>query len=245
MALLEMTHVRAGYGKMEILRGVSLRIEAGTVVCIVGPNGAGKSTVLKTIFGLLRAREGEIVFDGRPVTNAPPSELLRLGMAFSPQGRNVFPLMTVEENLLLGGFLRKKSPEFHADVEAVYATFPVLRERRKTMAGLLSGGQQQMLEIGRALLLRPKLILLDEPTLGLSPQMFDEIFRIIESLRAQGRTIVLVEQNTKKALEVADFAYVLELGQNRYEGPAAQIASDPRVKEMYLGGSRQPSVPAA
>jgi branched-chain amino acid transport system ATP-binding protein len=238
MALLELTDVHAGYGKMEILRGVTLKVEPGTLICIVGPNGAGKSTVLKTIFGLLKVRRGKIVFDGKDVTNLPTSKLLHEGIAFSPQGRNVFPLMTVEENLLLGGYLRKKTPDFYQDVEQVYDTFPILKEKRRDLAGLLSGGQQQMLEIGRSLLLRPKLILLDEPTIGLSPLMFAEIFRIIQSLRSQGRTIVLVEQNTKKALEASDYAYVLELGQNRYDGPAAQIAEDPRVKEMYLGGKR-------
>jgi branched-chain amino acid transport system ATP-binding protein len=235
MALLEAHDIHAGYGKMEILHGVTLKVEAGQIVSIIGPNGAGKSTVFKTIFGLLNVRQGRVLFAGEEVTNRSPETLLRQGMAFVPQGRNVFPLMTVEENLLLGAYIRKRSPELLAEVERVYATFPILREKRKDRAGDLSGGQQQMLEMGRALLLRPKLILLDEPTLGLAPLVFKEIFRIIERLRRQGQTILMVEQNAAKALEISDYAYVLELGKNRYEGSGEAIRNDERVKRLYLG----------
>ena len=235
MALLELHDIHAGYGKMEILHGITLAVEAGQIVSIIGPNGAGKSTVFKAVFGLLPVRPGRVLFAGEEVTNRSPEALLRQGMAFVPQGRNVFPLMTVEENLLLGAYIRKRSPALLAAVERVHETFPVLREKRKARAGDLSGGQQQMLEMGRALLLQPRLILLDEPTLGLAPLVFKEIFRIIESLRQQGQTILMVEQNAAKALEVSDYAYVLELGKNRYEGSGQAIRNDERVKRLYLG----------
>ncbi len=235
MALLEVRSVHAGYGKMEILHGVTLKVEAGQIVSIVGPNGAGKSTVFKAIFGLLRVRQGQVVFAGQEVTNHAPEALLRQGMAFVPQGRNVFPLMSVEENLLLGAYIRRRSPELLDAVERVYAIFPLLRTRRKARAGDLSGGQQQMLEMGRALLLQPKLILLDEPTLGLAPVVFKEIFRIIQDMPQQGQTILMVEQNAAKALEISDYAYVLELGNNRYEGSGEAIRNDERVKRLYLG----------
>ena len=235
MALLEVRHLHAGYGKLEILKGVSLQVEPGQVVSIIGPNGAGKSTVFKTVFGLLPARQGQVVLDGADVTNRPPAELLRRGMAYVPQGRNVFPLMTVEENLLLGAYTRPRSTELDSEVERLYETFPVLRESRRKRAGDLSGGQQQMLEMARALLLKPRLILLDEPTLGLAPLVFKEIFRIVENLRRLGQTILMVEQNAAKALEISDYAYVLELGQNRYEGSGGEIRNDDRIRRLYLG----------
>ena len=235
MALLEVHDLHAGYGKMEILRGVNLRIEAGQVASIIGPNGAGKSTVFKTIFGLLAARAGRVVFDGRDVTNQAPGALLALGMTYVPQGRNVFPLMTVEENLRLGAYVRPWTAALDAEVERAYELFPVLAEKRRAKAGELSGGQQQMLEMARALLLKPRLMLLDEPTLGLAPLVFREIFRIIEALRRAGQTILMVEQNAAKALEISDYAFVLELGQNRYEGTGDVILNDPRVRRLYLG----------
>ena len=236
MALLEVDDIHAGYGKLEILRGVSLRVEAGRVVSIIGPNGAGKSTVFKTLFGLLPARQGRVRLDGEDVTNRPPAELLRRGMTYVPQGRNVFPLMTVDENLRLGAYIRPRSDALDHEVERVYETFPMLHAARRKRAAEMSGGQQQMLEMGRALLLRPRLMLLDEPTLGLAPLVFREIFRIIEDLRRDGQTILMVEQNAAKALEISDYAYVLELGQNRYEGSGRTILDDPRVKRLYLGG---------
>jgi branched-chain amino acid transport system ATP-binding protein len=235
MPLLDVQDVHAGYGKLEILRGVSLRVESGQVVSIIGPNGAGKSTVFKTLFGLLPVRQGHVRFAGDDVTNQPPAELLRRGLAYVPQGRNVFPLMTVEENLRLGAYIRPTSAELDADLERVYDTFPMLRAARRKRAADLSGGQQQMLEMGRALLLRPRLILLDEPTLGLAPLVFREIFRIIEALRQRGQTILMVEQNAAKALEISDYAYVLELGLNRFEGSGAEIRSDARIRRLYLG----------
>ena len=235
MSLLEVRDLHAGYGKLEILKGVSLRVEPRQVVSIIGPNGAGKSTVFKTVFGLLPARQGQVLLDGEDITNQPPADLLRRGMAYVPQGRNVFPLMTVEENLRLGAYTRPRSAELEDEIERLYETFPVLRESRRRRAGDLSGGQQQMLEMARALLLKPRLILLDEPTLGLAPLVFKEIFRIVENLRRLGQTILMVEQNAAKALEISDYAYVLELGQNRYEGAGEVIRTDERVRRLYLG----------
>jgi branched-chain amino acid transport system ATP-binding protein len=235
VALLEVENIHAGYGKLEILRGVSLRVEAGQVVSIIGPNGAGKSTVFKTLFGLLPARQGRVRFAGEDVTNRPPADLLRRGITYVPQGRNVFPLMTVDENLRLGAYVRPRSAELDREVERVYATFPMLQAARRKRAAELSGGQQQMLEMGRALLLRPRLMLLDEPTLGLAPLVFREIFRIIEDLRRSGQTILMVEQNAVKALEISDYAYVLELGKNRFDGSGEAIRNDDRIRRLYLG----------
>jgi branched-chain amino acid transport system ATP-binding protein len=235
MALLEAHDIHAGYGKMEILRGVSLRVESGQVVSIIGPNGAGKSTVFKTLFGLLPVRQGQVVFDGADITNRAPAELLRRGIAFVPQGRNVFPLMTVEQNLRLGAYIRANDRQLDQDVERVYQIFPMIGEARRKRAADLSGGQQQMLEMGRALLLDPRLVLLDEPTLGLAPIVFKEIFRIIEDLRRRGQTILMVEQNAAQALAISDYAFVLELGQNRFEGTGEQIRNDERIRRLYLG----------
>ena len=235
MALLEVDDIHAGYGKLEILRGVSLRVESGQVVSIIGPNGAGKSTVFKTLFGLLPVRQGRVRFDGEDVTNRMPADLLRRGMTYVPQGRNVFPLMTVDENLRLGAYIRPRSAELEREVDRVYETFPMLRDARGKRAAELSGGQQQMLEMGRALLLRPRLMLLDEPTLGLAPLVFREIFRIIGDLRRAGQTILMVEQNASKALEISDYAYVLELGRNRFDGSGEAIRSDERIRRLYLG----------
>ena len=235
MPLLEVDDIHAGYGKLEILRGVSLRVESGQVVSIIGPNGAGKSTVFKTLFGLLPVRQGRVRFDGEDITNRPPADLLRRGMTYVPQGRNVFPLMTVDENLRLGAYVRPRSAELEREVDRVYETFPMLRDARGKRAAELSGGQQQMLEMGRALLLRPRLMLLDEPTLGLAPLVFREIFRIIADLQRAGQTILMVEQNASKALEISDYAYVLELGQNRFDGSGDAIRSDERIRRLYLG----------
>jgi len=235
VALLEVDDIHAGYGKLEILRGVSLRVESGQVVSIIGPNGAGKSTVFKTLFGLLPVRQGRVRFDGEDVTNRMPADLLRRGMTYVPQGRNVFPLLTVDENLRLGAYIRPRSADLEREVDRVYETFPMLRDARGKRAAELSGGQQQMLEMGRALLLRPRLMLLDEPTLGLAPLVFREIFRIIGDLRRAGQTILMVEQNASKALEISDYAYVLELGRNRFDGSGEAIRSDERIRRLYLG----------
>lgn len=233
--LLEMNNIHAGYGKIQILRGASLKINAGQVVSIIGPNGAGKSTMFKTLFGLLRVTEGTVTFDGKDVTNAAPADLLRAGMAFVPQGRNVFPLMTVDENIRLGAYTRKSGPALEENIAYVYETFPMLNGLKARRAADLSGGQQQMLEMGRALMLKPKLLLLDEPTLGLAPVVFKEIFRMIEALRRQGQTILMVEQNASQALGISDYAYVLELGRNKFEGTGTDIQNDSRIRKLYLG----------
>jgi len=233
--LLEMSDIHAGYGKIEILRGVSLKVETGRVVSIIGPNGAGKSTMFKALFGLLRVTSGSVLFEGRDVTNLPPRELLAAGIALVPQGRNVFPLMSVDQNLRLGAYIREKGQELEDDIARVYETFPMLRDARSKRAADLSGGQQQMLEMGRAMLLSPKLLLLDEPTLGLAPIVFKEIFRMIERLREQGQTILMVEQNAAQALEISDYAYVLELGRNKFEGTGEDIRRDERIRRLYLG----------
>jgi branched-chain amino acid transport system ATP-binding protein len=233
--LLQMTNIHAGYGKIEILRGVSLEVKAGQVVSMIGPNGAGKSTMFKTLFGLLRVTQGQVLFESREITNAAPGDLLRAGIAFVPQGRNVFPLMTVDQNLRLGAYIRKNGPELEADVARVYDMFPMLADARAKRAADLSGGQQQMLEMGRAMLLTPKLLLLDEPTLGLAPMVFKEIFRMIEALRERGQTILMVEQNASQALDISDYAYVLELGQNKFEGTGTEIQNDARIRQLYLG----------
>ena len=235
MALLEVDGIRAGYGRLEILKGVSLRVETGQVVSIIGPNGAGKSTVFRALFGLLSVRQGRVRFAGEDVTNRPPADLLHRGMTYVPQGRNVFPLMTVDQNLRLGAYIRPRSAELDREIERVYELFPMLRAARHRRAAELSGGQQQMLEMGRALLLRPRLMLLDEPTLGLAPMVFREIFRIIEDLRRGGQTILMVEQNAAKALEISDYAYVLELGTNRFDGSGEAIRNDDRIRRLYLG----------
>jgi branched-chain amino acid transport system ATP-binding protein len=235
MALLEVDGIRAGYGRLEILKGVSLRVETGQVVSIIGPNGAGTSTVFRALFGLLSVRQGRVRFAGEDVTNRPPADLLHRGMTYVPQGRNVFPLMTVDQNLRLGAYIRPRSAELDRDIERVYELFPMLRAARQRRAAELSGGQQQMLEMGRALLLRPRLMLLDEPTLGLAPMVFREIFRIIEDLRRGGQTILMVEQNAAKALEISDYAYVLELGTNRFDGSGEAIRNDDRIRRLYLG----------
>jgi branched-chain amino acid transport system ATP-binding protein len=235
VALLEIRDIRAGYGRIEILKGVSMDVDEGQVVSIIGPNGAGKSTVFKALFGLLRVTAGHIRFAGQDVTNLPPAQLLQRGMAYVPQGRNVFPLMSVEQNLRLGAYTRPQSAALEAAIARVYDTFPALRERRQQRASDLSGGQQQMLEMGRALLLNPRLLLLDEPTLGLAPIVFKEIFRIVAELRQAGQTILMVEQNAAQALEISDYAYVLELGSNKFEGSGAAIRNDARIRRLYLG----------
>ena len=233
--LLEMNNIHAGYGKIQILRGASLKINAGQVVSIIGPNGAGKSTMFKALFGLLKITEGTVTFDGKDVTNSSPADLLRAGMAFVPQGRNVFPLMTVDENIRLGAYTRKSGPALEENIADVYKTFPMLSGLKARRAADLSGGQQQMLEMGRALMLKPKLLLLDEPTLGLAPVVFKEIFRMIEALRQQGQTILMVEQNASQALDISDYAYVLELGCNKFEGTGTDIQNDSRIRKLYLG----------
>jgi len=237
VALLEVKGITAGYTKeLDILKGVSLKVEEGQMVSIIGPNGAGKSTIFRTLFGFLPAREGHVFFDGEEITNLPPADLLRRGITFVPQGRHVFPLMTVQENLELGAYIRRDKKGIKRDLEKVYAIFPLLRERSRQKGGSLSGGEMQTLEMGRAMLLNPRLMFLDEPSLGLSPIMANEVFNKIEEIKSAGSTILIVEQNADRSLKMSDYAYVLETGQNKYEGPAEEIRNNEEVKRLYLGG---------
>jgi ABC-type branched-subunit amino acid transport system ATPase component len=237
MPLLQVEGIVAGYSKeLDILKGVSLNVEEGQVVSIIGPNGAGKSTVFKTIFGILRARQGQIFFKGKEITNVSARELLNNGLCFVPQGRNVFPLMSVAENLELGAYVEKDQKRLKRSLELVYQAFPILRERSDQRAGSLSGGEMQMLEMGRALLLDPDLILLDEPSLGLSPLMAKDVFQKIETINKEGTAILMVEQNADQSLRMSDYAYVLEEGRNKCDGPAEEIRTDEDIKRLYLGG---------
>jgi len=234
--VLEIEDLHVAYGSIQALRGISLRVDAGELVTLIGSNGAGKSTTLLTISGVLRPRQGRIRFEGRDLVGVAPHEIVRLGISHCPEGRLIFGRLTVLENLVLGAYHRRDRRGIQADIERVYALFPRLAERRHQMAGTLSGGEQQMLAIGRALMSRPRMLLLDEPSLGLAPLLVERIFAVIQELQQQGVTILLVEQNAYQALRVASRAYVLETGQIRLAGPAAELANDPRMRAAYLGG---------
>lgn len=233
--LLELKDMFVHYGKVEAIKGISISVEAGQIVTLIGANGAGKSTTLRTISGLSRPSSGEIWFDGARIDKARADEISRLGIAHVPEGRRVFPYMTVMENLEVGAYLRNDSEGIARDLEEVFSRFPRLKEREKQFAGTLSGGEQQMLAMGRALMLDPKLILMDEPSLGLSPIMCKEIAKIIRGLHESGRTIVLVEQNARLALALAQKGYVLETGRVVLEGDAADLRSNDEVQHTYLG----------
>jgi branched-chain amino acid transport system ATP-binding protein len=235
-ALLVAEHITAGYGRIDILHDVSLAVRPGEIVSIIGPNGAGKSTSFKAIVGFLRPRQGRVVFDGAEITGLRPDLVLRRGLAYVPQGRIVFPQMTVLENLEMGGFIERDGRRLAAALERVYALFPILADRRRQNAGTMSGGEQQMVAMGRALMTDPRLILLDEPSLGLAPKFVTLIFEKLVEMKASGYTLMLVEQNATRALAIADRGYVLELGRNRFEGPGPQLLGDPDVKRLYLGG---------
>ena len=236
MALLELRDVHAYYGNIHALKGVSLTVDKGEIVTLIGANGAGKSTTLRAISGLLRPRTGEIWFDGQRLDLSGPAEIVRRGICQSPEGRRVFPRMTVRENLEMGAFQRPKGPEVDADFERVYGLFPRLKERVGQKAGTLSGGEQQMLAIGRALMAQPKLILLDEPSMGLAPILVEQIFDIIRDVNSQGTTVLLVEQNALMALGLASRGYILQTGEIVLADSAAKLAQDPAVKKAYLGG---------
>ncbi|MGH7332903.1 MAG: ABC transporter ATP-binding protein, partial [Candidatus Rokuibacteriota bacterium] len=227
--MLTLEEVRAGYGRVEALRGVSLAVARGELVCLVGANGAGKTTTLKTISGLVHATAGRIVFDGQDIHRLGAPAILRLGIAHCPEGRRVFPYLTVEENLRMGAYVRR-DPEVEADLRDVYGHFPILRERARQAAGTLSGGEQQMLAIGRALMARPRLILFDEPSLGLAPTMVETTFEIITRIRSRGATVLMVEQNAYGALRMADRAYVMETGAITLSGPARDLLENDHVK---------------
>ncbi len=234
--LLTAHGITGGYGKLDILHEVSLGVHAGEIVSVIGPNGAGKSTAFKTIVGFLRPRSGRVVFNGEEITGLRPDVVLRRGLAYVPQGRLVFTQMTVLENLEMGAYTVADRAKVAAALQSVYTLFPVLFERRRQKAGTMSGGEQQMVAIGRALMTSPRLILLDEPSLGLAPKFVTLIFDKLVALRRAGYTLMLVEQNATRALQIADRAYVLELGRNRFEGAGTALLADPEVKRLYLGG---------
>ncbi len=234
MSLLDMTDIHGGYGGANILNGVKINIDANEIGVIVGPNGAGKSTTLKALFGLLRVSQGTVVFNGSTITNFPPEKLVREGLSFVPQEFNVFPTMSVQENLEMGAYIRRD--DFRHLIDQVYCFFPPLKDKRKQPAGELSGGQRQMVAIGRALMTEPKLLLLDEPTAGLSPLYMDEIFERIIAINGSGVGILMVEQNARQALAIAHRGFVLATGRNRFKGTGAELLADPEVAKSFLGG---------
>lgn len=240
-AILALEDVVSGYGKMTILHGTTARIRRGAITTIIGPNGAGKSTVFKTVFGLLPVRTGRVLFDGRDMTNAEPRQMLDAGVCYVPQGRNLFPELSVRHNLELGGVALGNRRDLAHRIDAMMERFPMLRQKARAQASTLSGGQQKLLEVARGLLLDPKLMLIDEPSIGLSPLMVQEVFAILAGLRQKGVTILLIEQNAKSALENSDYGLVLEQGQTRIEDTAAGILADPRIGELFLGGGLKPA----
>ncbi len=234
MPLLALDGVVAGYGEMQVLKGVSLRVEQGEIVSIVGPNGAGKSTVMKLVFGLLKPWEGSVAFDGHDIAGMPPERIVRHGLCYVPQVDNVFPTLTVEENLEMGAFIL--DGPIGERKERVFELFPRLAERRRQRAGKMSGGERQMVAMGRALMLDPKLLMLDEPSAGLAPLLVDMIFQKVADINRSGVAILMVEQNARKSLELAHRGYVLATGQNQVEGPGRELLGDPEVARLYLGG---------
>jgi len=237
--ILVLDGVVGGYGKLTVLNETSFKVARGAITTVIGPNGAGKSTAFKAVFGLLPVQRGRILFDGREITNLDPRRLLELGITYVPQGRNVFPELSVLHNLELGMTAAGRGADLAARIAAVLERFPMLREKAGAQASTLSGGQQKLLEIARGLLLDPKLMLIDEPSIGLSPVLVQQIFAILQDLRAKGVSILMVEQNAKRALEISDFGVVLELGRARMQGAAGAILADPRVGQLFLGGGMQ------
>jgi branched-chain amino acid transport system ATP-binding protein len=235
MALLELENVDAFYGRIQALRGMSIHVDKGEVVALIGSNGAGKTTTLRTISGLMHPHGGTIRFDGRDITRTGPSTIVEVGISQSPEGRRLFPRMTVIDNLFMGAYSRNDKPGIAKDMERVFALFPRLQERRTQIAGTLSGGEQQMLAMGRALMAKPKLMMLDEPSLGLAPILIETIFSIVREINSQGTTVLLVEQNANKALEVANRGYVLETGVVVQEGTGRELLSSEEVQKAYLG----------
>ena len=233
--MLKIENLQVNYGGIQALRGISLEVPDGKVVTLIGANGAGKSTTLRTITGLVKAASGSIQWNGEELLGKSIDKIVTSGIAMSPEGRRVFPDMTVLENLKIGAYLRKDKAEIEKDIQWVYSLFPRLEERSWQLAGTLSGGEQQMLAVGRALMSRPKLLLLDEPSLGLAPLVVQDIFSIIREINRQGMTVLLIEQNANMALKIADVAYVLETGKITMSGTGAELLANPQVKEAYLG----------
>jgi branched-chain amino acid transport system ATP-binding protein/neutral amino acid transport system ATP-binding protein len=236
MSLLKVEGVHSGYGEMEILHGVSIEVREGEIVSIIGPNGAGKSTLLKTIFGLLRPTKGQITFKEEGITGLPPNEIVRKGLCYVPQVDNIFPSLTVQENLEMGAFIEDDPRIISERMEGVYELFPLLKERRRQRVGKMSGGERQMVAIGRALMLDPKLLMLDEPSAALAPKLAEMIFAKIKEINGQGVSLLIVEQNAKESLKLAHRGYVLADGQNKLEGPGLKLLTDPEVGRLYLGG---------
>ncbi|MCX4633756.1 ABC transporter ATP-binding protein [Streptomyces sp. RPA4-5] len=234
-ALLEVEDLRVAYGKIEAVKGISFSVEEGQAVTLIGTNGAGKTTTLRTLSGLLKPLAGKITFDGEPLNGVPAHKIVERGLAHSPEGRRLFPRLTIAENLKLGAFLRKDADGIEKDIKRVYELFPILGERSKQASGTLSGGEQQMLAMGRALMSRPKLLMLDEPSMGLSPIMMQKIMETIRELRSQGTTILLVEQNAQAALSLADQGHVMEIGRIVHSGSGESLLHDESVRKAYLG----------
>jgi branched-chain amino acid transport system ATP-binding protein len=240
--ILEVEGLVGGYGKMTILNATSFSVPAGSITTVIGPNGAGKSTVFKAIFGLLKLRAGRVMFAGRDVTGMAPRQLLALGISYVPQGRNIFPELSVQHNIELGASAAGKDiNDLRARIEAALDRFPALRDKAARQASTLSGGEQKQLEIARGLLLNPKLLLIDEPSIGLSPQMVQQTFATLKDLRDRGVSILMIEQNARSALEISDYAIVLELGRTRLVDRAERVLKDPRIGELFLGGAMRPA----
>lgn len=234
--MLKVDNLQVYYGGIHALKGISVEVSEGQIISLVGANGAGKSTTLRTIVGLVKAKTGSVHFCGEEITNKPSHEIVKRGLLLSPEGRRIFPNLTVRENLAIGAYLRKDQAEIVKDAQWVYELFPRLKERMNQKGGTLSGGEQQMLAIGRALMGRPKLLALDEPSLGLAPLLVKEVFAVLEEIKRTGTTILLVEQNAASALKIAEYAYVLETGRVVLEGPGEELLSDTKVRQAYLGG---------
>lgn len=235
--MLKLKNLVAGYDSIVALKSISLEVAQGSIVTLIGANGAGKTTTMRTIMGLIRPSQGEILFEGRDITKFKTHEIASMGISLVPEGRSILARMTVLENLEMGAYQRKDK-EIESDMEKVFGRFPILGERKSQLGGTLSGGQQQMLAIGRALMARPKLMLLDEPSMGLAPLVVSEIFKVIKEISAGGTTVLLVEQNVRQAIKIADYAYVMETGKIVLEGNARDVGRDPRVMEAYLGGKQ-------
>ena len=233
--MLKIENVVAGYGHITAIKSINLEVPQGSIVSLIGANGAGKSTTMRSIMGLVKPTEGRITFEGKDITSMKTHDIVKSGISLVPEGRQILQDMSVYENLEMGAYIRKDA-EINDDIKKVFKRFPILDERSYQLGGTLSGGQQQMLAIGRALMARPKLLLLDEPSMGLAPLVVNEIFEVIKEISAEGTTVLLVEQNVRQALKIADYAYVLETGKIVLSGPAEEIRHDPRVMEAYLGG---------
>ena len=234
--MLEISDLHSGYGKIEVLKGISLKVPAGKIVSLIGSNGAGKTTALMTVSGIVPAKHGEIRFEGKNIAKLKPEEIVKLGVVQVPEGRRIFQHLTVEENLDLGAYTRDIHEEIAKDKQEIFQLFPILKTRLAGLAGNLSGGEQQMLAMGRALMARPRLLLLDEPSLGLAPKMLDVVFSLIRTINQKGITVLLVEQNAFKALELASRAYVIESGKIQLEGSGKELLASPHIKKAYLGG---------